>query len=162
MAPCIALTWLVRVVRRVMLARSVKVVAYRDGSHYEGDWRDGGPDGVGVFVIPGEVRYVGGFKRGVKHGEGSERFAEGQYYSGGWRDDRQEGIGVMRWPADGRRYSGQWRKGVPHGAGRVVLGSGKRISVEFRGGVPVGIGHVTLPDGTRYKTDFGDQAGGGA
>lgn len=41
-----------------------------DGSVYKGNWIDFQMDGKGEFIWPDKSKYVGGYKKGVKHGPG--------------------------------------------------------------------------------------------
>lgn len=40
-------------------------------------------------------------------------------YNGNFTNDSKEGFGQYTWP-DGRRYVGQWKKGVQHGEGKFI------------------------------------------
>ena len=60
---------------------------FSDGSHYEGEVRDGKRNGQGTFI-----------------------WANGSHYEGEWRNDRPHGQGILTM-GDGRRYEGQWRNG---------------------------------------------------
>ena len=40
-------------------------------------------------------------------------------YNGNFVNDSKEGFGQYTWP-DGRRYVGQWKKGVQHGEGKYL------------------------------------------
>jgi hypothetical protein len=73
---------------------------------YYGDWADGALDGWGTFTW----------------GDGVYK---GSVYKGPWRDGHmhtadEDGVrGVMVF-ADGRVYSGQWKRGYPNGRGEMV------------------------------------------
>lgn len=56
-------------------------------------------------------------------GNGSYRWPDGRRYSGAWRRGRPHGTGTQQWP-DGRRYQGQYRNGQFHGTGTYTAASG--------------------------------------
>ncbi len=45
---------------------------------YEGEWKDGKPDGKGVEVFPGIGKYEGYFLNGKKHGKGEMKWDDGR------------------------------------------------------------------------------------
>jgi hypothetical protein len=45
--------------------------------------------------------YVGEYKDGQRHGQGTYTWADGTKYVGAWRDNKQHGQGTYTW-ADGR------------------------------------------------------------
>ena len=56
--------------------------------------------------------------------------------------------------ADGSRYEGGWRDGVPHGHGTYILPDGDRIEARFVDGSPYGPGSYTRPGGVRVEGTF--------
>ena len=57
---------------------------------------------------------------------------------------------------DGKRFEGELRDGLPHGAGIVTSPDGTRYEGEFREGKMHGQGVVSHPDGIRYAGEFRD------
>lgn len=61
----------------------------KEVEQYHGDWWGGLPDGLGehlklngiIFNNLGDI-YVGSFKNGLKHGQGTEMYANGDKYKG--------------------------------------------------------------------------------
>lgn len=57
------------------------------------------------------------------------------------------------WP-DGRRYSGRWKAGLPHGEGRDERPDGTTYEGSWERGAPHGDGTLNQPDGSRYQGSF--------
>ena len=58
----------------------VKKVAYVSGNEegtYEGEWKDGQPNGQGTWTAPRGSNYVGEWKDGNRHGQGTLTFSLG-------------------------------------------------------------------------------------
>jgi len=74
--------------------------------------------------------YEGSWRRGIRHGFGSEEVWRGgaptERYEGEWADGVRCGVGRCVWLSGSRRfpegatYSGEWFRGEPHGAGTLV------------------------------------------
>ena len=54
--------------------------------------------------------YEGEYKDGLKHGYGTETFADGDKCVGKFKDDFRHGKGTYTW-VDGDRYIGDWKDG---------------------------------------------------
>jgi hypothetical protein len=105
--------------------------AYRDGSHYEGDFVNGLRQGRGVLVSK-----------------------QGHRYEGSWAADRRHGFGVQVYP-DGE-YRGSWYKGTPTREGVRSYTNGDRYVGEYRGSRRHGQGTLTYANGDRYVGAFED------
>ena len=89
---------------------------YADGSTYSGEWRDGEAHGEGVRTRDGAV-YRGQFVRGLRHGAGVLTTQEGDVYDGVFREDAMAPDSAFTVTyADGRRYGGRVKDGVPSGS----------------------------------------------
>ncbi len=53
-------------------------------------------------------RYVGEFKDGEHHGQGTFTYANGDKYVGEWKDSKWHGQGTMTY-SDGATYVGEWK-----------------------------------------------------
>ena len=74
---------------------------------YEGELKNGKPNGRGVALYHGEYegdKYDGEWKDGKKHGHGVHTWANGSKYDGEWKDGKRHGHGVKTW-ADGEKCS---------------------------------------------------------
>ena len=90
--------------------------AYAHGQNYVGEFRNGRPHGQGTMSYPGSNKYVGQWQDGKRQGEGTMWYPIGHKYVGEWRDNRRNGRGTMSYP-DGRRYVGEWKNGKRNGQG---------------------------------------------
>ena len=97
-------------------------------SEYEGEVRDGRPDG-----------------------KGSIKLRSGLTYDGTWRDGVMIGYGVLRFE-NGDHYSGAVDDGAPDGFGRYASVDGTIFEGTFRGGKRDGAGTLTTPDARRFRT----------
>lgn len=86
------------------------------GQNYVGEFRDGKPHGQGTMSYPGSNKYVGEWRNGRRDGEGTMWYPIGHQYVGEWRDNRRNGQGTLSYP-DGRKYVGEWKNGKRNGQG---------------------------------------------
>jgi hypothetical protein len=82
----------------------------KKGNVYEGEWRNGLPNGHGAYTYADGHKYVGESKDGKSHGQGTFTFANGDKYVGDFKEDKYhgQGIGIT---ADGKRFEGIWENG---------------------------------------------------
>ena len=62
-------------------------------------------DGQGTFTY-NDGKYVGEWKKGKQHGQGTFTWFSGDRYEGEWRDGTENGQGVFIW-SDGDSYGGE-------------------------------------------------------
>ena len=55
---------------------------YPNGDRYEGEWKDGVPNGNGKMTYASGGIYIGNWLSGNKHGEGKMTYANGDCYEG--------------------------------------------------------------------------------
>ena len=72
-------------------------------------------EGQGTFTY-NVGKYVGEWKKGKQHGQGTFTWFSGDRYEGEWRDGTENGQGTFIW-SDGDSYGGEWKKGKPNGVG---------------------------------------------
>ena len=58
------------------------------------------------------MEYVGEYKDGKKHGQGTYTWFDGGIYVGKWKDGKKHGQGTETW-SSGWKYVGEWREGKP-------------------------------------------------
>ena len=77
---------------------------------YEGEIKNGKPNGYGSSTFPNGTKYVGKFQRGKKHGHGTLTMPDGSVYVGQYKDGEPNGHGVLTY-ADGEKYVGEYNDG---------------------------------------------------
>ena len=58
------------------------------------------------------MEYVGEYKDGKKHGQGTYTSHVGTKYVGEWKNGKKHGQGTETW-SSGWKYVGEWREGKP-------------------------------------------------
>ena len=72
-----------------------------------------GPCYGSLYLGEGQ-KYVGGFRDGTRHGQGTHTFPDGKKYVGEFRDSKKHGYGTFTWP-HGDKYVGEYKYGKKHG-----------------------------------------------
>jgi len=99
---------------------------------YQGQVKDGKPNGLGSLTYPDGSKYVGEFKDGKQHGQGTWTSTEGQKYVGEWKDGKKHGQGTETW-SSGWKYVGEWREGKPWNI--IIYGKSGIIILKYVNGV---------------------------
>ncbi|MBK7870975.1 MAG: caspase family protein [Saprospiraceae bacterium] len=153
------------------------IFAYPNGSKYEGQFRNGKPEGIGTFFYINNDRYQGSFKSGFPHGNGILYKADGQTKKGLWRDGEYIGETMAVQPTrtgcisgnctngtgtytfkNGATYSGPFLNNLPHGKGIVEYTNGERYEGEIAAGSFNGFGILYLEDGGKVSGYWRDGA----
>ena len=79
---------------------------------YEGEIKNGEPNGHGILTSPYGGKHVGGWKVGKRHGQGTYSFSNGMQYIGKFRNANYNGEGILTLP-DGRKVIGEFREDKP-------------------------------------------------
>ena len=58
------------------------------------------------------VKYVGEYKDGKRHGQGTYTFPDGKKYVGGWKDSKYHGQGTLT-SSDGKYFVGEFKDSKP-------------------------------------------------
>lgn len=147
-------------------------ILYREGGTYRGGLLEGKPHGTGVEFVGGN-RYEGKFRRGVRNGMGVMHYEDGSKYEGEfvnramhgrgryeWNDKRvyegdfklnqMDGQGVFSWP-DGRRYVGEYKKDKKHGYGEFTFKDGRVYRGNWIDGRQDGVGEISETNGKVSK-----------
>ena len=103
---------------------------------------------VGEIERPGEGRYQGQLRNGLRSGRGVQTGPEG-VYEGEWANDLQDGFGELR-GVNGSRYIGTWRAGLRHGTGSWASAEGETYDGDWQQDAPHGHGIHREADGTLY------------
>ncbi|CAK9077699.1 unnamed protein product [Durusdinium trenchii] len=80
----------------------------KEGSCYEGQWKDGLPEGLGVLKWPNGSYFQGEWRAGKRNGQGLLIYPDGSSFTGEWKDDQRNGSGVRKYP-DGSLFKGEWK-----------------------------------------------------
>jgi hypothetical protein len=92
-------------------------------SEYQGEMRNGRPNGSGRFSSQTGLSFEGTWKDGLMDGRGSIKFANGDEYDGELAAGALHGVGRYA-AADGSIFEGQFRDGQRDGAGMLTLANG--------------------------------------
>merc|ERR1719201_1424207 len=126
------------------------------GEQLEGIFVHDLAEGPGVYVgqLDGlENKYVGQFKKNMKHGKAVETWSDGSCYVGQYADGRKNGEGSFDWP-DGSRYEGAFRDGDVHGQGSFSWPDGRKYVGEWEMSRMQGRGVYIWPDGRKYEGTY--------
>lgn len=130
---------------------------------YDGEWKGETPHGLGIFIYRNGSRYQGEVKNGKPDGSGTFSGRVGiiefndteHIYSGGWANGVRHGHGrdisrTTRSPRLSQVSEGEFHQGV-FVKGESLQGDGTRLRGEFHGWSLNGYGIMIKPDGTRVE-----------
>ena len=85
---------------------------------YEGEMKDNKRDGYGKLIFENGIYYIGQWKNGMRHGQGTLYNKDNSIiYKGDFENDKYNGKG-MSIEEKGYYYIGQWKDGLKHGLGK--------------------------------------------
>ena len=109
----------------------------------------------------GKSKYVGEFKNGKRHGQGTFTWIDGSKYVGEFKKGKRHGQGTRTWSAcyrpcgkNEKEYVGEFKGGLAHGQGTETYENGYKYVGGFFRGEWRGQGTLTLPDGYKYVGEF--------
>lgn len=129
-------------------------MVYSTGQKFSGGFKDGMRHGEGVFLLPGGRKLVGVWEDNEIR-EGTYTDYDGTTYTGQWQFRERNGQGTMTWP-DGRKYTGEFKSGQRHGKGTMIYPDGRTYVGDFSHGERTGSGTMTYPDGRKYIGEWKD------
>ncbi|MBF0345133.1 MAG: hypothetical protein HQL06_13005 [Nitrospirae bacterium] len=88
----------------------VYVSCFLDAYEYEGDWKDGNPNGQGTCIYTTNSVYTGEWKDGKQSGQGTRTYSDGRKYVGQFKYGSPNGFGALFYP-DGKKFEGIWKDG---------------------------------------------------
>ena len=98
---------------------------------YEGDMKDGKPEGTGTMTFSeGSYRlsYTGQWKNGEPNGQGTMKYSCGDVYKGNWKSGKKSGQGTMTYGSDDPEhrsvYTGEWENNRKDGQGTMTYTDG--------------------------------------
>ena len=109
-------------------------------------------DGKGTYMwtsgkLTGD-KYLGQFKDGKMHGQGTYTYLNGDRYIGYFKNGEEHGDGFFKSTKQGTSYVGQFKDGFIHGRGVFELANGKKYIGQFEYGTITGQGTMLHTDGT--------------
>jgi len=75
--------------------KSGLLFTWENGSSYVGEWKDGKKHGQGTFTSPDGRKYVGEYMDDKKHGKGTFTWSDEGKYEGKWKDGKFHGQGTF-------------------------------------------------------------------
>jgi len=136
-------------------------MVYATGHKFTGGFKDGVRHGDGVLLMPGDRKIVGTWQNN-EIVEGTFTQSDGTEYVGQWKFRERNGQGTLTF-SDGRKYTGEFKSGQRHGQGTMIYPDGRKYVGNFNYGEKSGFGTMTYPDGRKYTGDFkaGEKEGHG-
>jgi hypothetical protein len=130
---------------------------YMGKASYEGEFQNGAFNGLGsMTTADGSIVYIGTFKDGFQHGEGTEVIKVSGYESkttGTWIRGQQQGKGTTA-NSDGSSYEGDFVNGLKDGQGIEITDKKEKYVGEFKNDKRHGQGTIILSDGSRFIGRF--------
>jgi len=122
---------------------------YVEGDKYVGDFKDGKPHGEGTLTYIKIGKYVGDFEDGKLHGEGVFTWLNGHEYVGEFQNDRRHGHGTYTYPS-GAKYVGAYKENMMDGMGTFTYANGDEYIGAFKNGSRHGVGAFIFANGEIY------------
>ena len=94
------------------------------GVKYVGEWKNGRYHGQGTYTYVDGSKYVGEYKDGIRHGYGTYAWGSGNKYVGEWKNDKRNGQGTYTF-ANGDKYVGEFKDYKFHGEGTKTYADGR-------------------------------------
>jgi len=111
----------------------IKKIDLDEDWHYEGEvskYND--PHGKGTLTNKkNKSKYIGKFKNGQKHGEGTVFLPDDLKLRGKWKNGIFQGFGIYEF-ANGQKYEGELKDGKYHGKGTLTMPDGTVVKAIFK------------------------------
>ena len=143
---------------------------------YEGEWKNGERDGLGMLFFEDETIFQGYFRNNKINGYGVCNHNDGEIYEGfwvnfkangfglyknrenaiykgEWCDDKQHGFGIEKWPK-GSSFQGMYYEDNREGIGILRFDKSIYYEGEFNNGLISGIGTFYFSDGRKYQGEW--------
>ena len=124
-------------------------INYNSGEKYIGEWKDDIKHGQGTNTWANGSKYIGEYKDDIRHGQGTYTWASGNKYIGEYKDTKRYGQGTFTW-ANGDKYIGEYKDNKRHGQGTYTYVSGREERGYHMNGehVPIICENMGLSKGT--------------
>jgi hypothetical protein len=120
---------------------------------YNGEWKNGYPNGNGIWTNGPKISYNGQWKHGKWNGQGTFNYEDGRVYVGDFVEGDLSGKGTFNYE-DGRVYVGDFVEGDFSGKGKLTYLDGKIYDGDWAYGTEHGKGTITWPDGREFEGTF--------
>jgi len=106
-------------------------------SKYEGEIKNGLPNGQGTDTVPKGEKYVGSWKVGNRDGQGTLTWSDGSKFVGEFKNGKRNGQGTEtfgkgKWKGD--KYVGEYKDDNKNGQGTYTFSNGWKFVVEYKDG----------------------------
>lgn len=128
---------------------------YSSGSKYEGEFKDGKPNGRGTATLANGDKHEGEWKEGKANGHGKLTKANGIVYVGGFKENLYEGQGSFTF-VDGDKFTGEFKEGEANGQATYTAASGQKYVGGWKNDKPNGEGIEYKADGTVSQSGVWD------
>jgi hypothetical protein len=124
-----------------------------NGNKYVGEWRDGTFHGQGTTIWATGDKHVGEYGNGERNGQGTHTSVNGDKYIGTYKDSKRSGYGTFS-SVNGDKYVGEVGNGQPNGQGVYTFSSGDKYVGEFKDGTRNGQGLFTFANNKAPQEGF--------
>ena len=134
------------------------MTSYDNKTIYDGDWVNGKKEGTGTLIISDEYNYTGPFEKDCFSGTGGVLCDnKGNIYEGDFEKGKFEGYGHYKM-ANGDNYIGEFKEGLFHGKGQYNDKEGNIFDGEFKKGKKDGEGVLIKKNGEKLEGKFKNDA----
>ena len=126
---------------------------YSNGNKYVGEFKVGKHHGEGSLSFVNGANYIGQFEGGKFHGKGTFTHLSGSTYVGDYNKGMLEGLGIFTW-INGDRYVGQYKNGKKDGLGTLTWKSGGKFVGQYKADLINGQGEESFPNGNKYVGEY--------
>jgi len=131
------------------------IFTFPDGRKYEGELKDGDYNGQGTYTYSDGSKYIGEWKGGNRNGQGKDILPDGSTYIGGWKNGKQHGEGTYTW-LNGDKYVGEYKDNIRTGQGTFTWSNGNKYVGQYENGLRNGQGTFTWSNGNKYIGQYKD------
>ncbi len=148
----------------------------QDEFSYEGEWKNGKRDGLGILIWKNVAKFIGHFTEDRDVGFGKLSHDDGDDYIGYWNEfqahgigiyhnkkvvsyegywvhDKQSGFGIEKWPRN-TSFMGDYSEGNKEGYGVFNIEDKGVYEGQMKDGNINGVGKFSFKDGRKYEGNF--------
>ena len=126
---------------------------FEDESSYEGEWKNGKRDGIGILCWKDVSKFIGEFIEDKVLGFGKLIHEDGDVYTGYWNDFQAQGIGYYKTKKEAS-YEGYWKDDKQNGFGIEKWPRGSNYLGEYIDGNKEGFGILNFEGNGGYEGEF--------